>query len=121
MLDQSRPLVLSVEFFYAAWNHRLMTEYGLGERNIEAWEAGIVGSPTDEDIRISREHGAGHSFIIVGYDDRRRVYYFKNSWGSSSFGVRSDLTGPGTTPGYGSISYDYAHKFGTFYEVTYSR
>lgn len=118
-LDANQPLILGLEFFYAAWNHRKMTEYGLGERDMEKWARGIVSTPTKEDIKASRKHPAGHSFIIVGYDDTKKVYYFKNSWGTTGFGGDSDLLGVGTTAGYGSITYDYAHKHGTFNEVNW--
>lgn len=119
-LDRGFPVVVEVEFFYAAWNHRLMTEYGLGERDMEKWERGIVGTPTAEDVRISREHPAGHSVIVVGYDARERVYYFKNSWGTGGFGAESDLVEDGT-PGYGSITFDYAHRFGSFFGTSLGR
>jgi len=97
-----------------------MVEYGLGARDMELWGRGYVGKPTSKDVRISRQHPAGHSFVIVGYDDQRRVYHFKNSWGSSDFGLKSDLQGPQSTPGYGSIAYDYAHNYGSFYDVYFT-
>lgn len=118
-LFSGAPLVLSLEFFYGAWNHRKMTEYGIGERDMDAWAKGIVSTPNARDITISRKHPAGHSFIIVGYDDTKRVYYFKNSWGTTGFGVKSDLLGESTSAGYGTITYDYAHSYGTFYDVSY--
>lgn len=117
-LNANRPLLFGFTFFYKAWNHRKMVELGLGERNMEAWAKGEVSTPDEEDIRISSANPAGHSVVVVGYDDEKKVYYFKNSWGKGGFGARSDLLGPGTTDGYGSITYDYAHTYGTFNKVT---
>ncbi len=118
-LNNNLPVVLSIEFFYGAWNHRMMETYAIGTRNMDMWSKGIVSFPQANDIQISRQHPAGHSIVIVGYDDSRRVYYFKNSWGTQGFGDQSDLLGAGTTAGYGAISYDYAHNFGSFYQVVY--
>jgi hypothetical protein len=117
LLDQGYPIILGVEFFYAAWNHREMPEIGLGERDMKAWYAGRVGIPTALDIQISRQHAAGHSLVVVGYDDAKQVYYFKNSWGTDSFGKDSDFLGKGTTAGYGTIPYQYAHYYGNFQDV----
>lgn len=120
-LNRNHPLILSVEFFYGAWNHRKMEEYSIGQRDMVLWAKGMVSTPTPKDINLSRKHPAGHSFVIVGYDDNKQVYFFKNSWGLGSFGVSSDLLGPATTNGYGSITYGYAHRFGTFYLVNLQR
>lgn len=116
-LDNNEPLILGVSFFYKAWNHRKMEEYGLGKRNMTAWGKGIVSTPTQADLQVAQQHPAGHSIVIVGYDDAKRVYYFKNSWGTGSFGATSDLLGAGSTDGYGSITYDYAHHYGNFHRV----
>ena len=122
LLDNGQPLVLGLEFFYGAWNHRKMEEYKIGTRDMEAWDKGIVSTPNEKDIKLSREHGAGHSIVVVGYDDEKKVYYFKNSWGTEGFGIKSDLLGEsGTTKGYGSITYEYAHNYGEFQVVTLSR
>ena len=113
----NEPVLLELDFFYGAWNHRKMAELGIGEPDPELWARGTVGIPNSQDIALSRQKQAGHSLIIVGFDDVQRVYYFKNSWGIESFGRKSDLLGPGTTPGYGSLPYEYAHQFGTFYRI----
>lgn len=116
-LNNSEPLVLGVRFFYKAWNHRKMEEYGLGKRDMDSWGKGVVSTPTAQDVQISSQHPAGHSIVVVGYDDARRVYFFKNSWGTGNFGENSDLLGNNTTDGYGTITYDYAHRYGTFHRV----
>jgi len=118
-LLQNEPLLLELTFFYGAWNHRQMWDVGLGEPNSDLWNQGKVGIPTAADMTASRLKPAGHSIVIVGYDDEKRIYQFKNSWGTEGFGQESDLLGPGTTPGYGTIPYDYAHAHGTFYRVRY--
>ena len=116
-LSENEPVLLELTFFYGAWNHRKMLDVGLGEPDFEKWVKGEVGIPTVDDINRSKLKPAGHSIVLVGYDTSRKVYFFKNSWGTASFGMESDLLGPGTTPGYGTIPFEYAHRFGTFYRV----
>jgi len=116
-LLSNEPILLELDLFYGAWNHRKMAELGIGEPNPELWARGMVGIPTSRDVSLSRQKPAGHSLVIVGFDDVQRVYFFKNSWGIESFGVQSDLLGPGTTPGYGTIPYEYAQQYGTFYRI----
>lgn len=108
------------DFFYQAWGHggsRI-------PRYAEYRDSGYVVNPNQADIDSSNEHRAGHSFLLVGWDDelevqaidengelavdesgapimQRGFFLFKNSWGtgwaeSNPFGA-----------GYGWISYDY--------------
>lgn len=114
----NQTLILGVDFFYAAWNHSGMERVGLGTRNKTEWSKGRVGTPTDKDIQASKKDPAGHSIVIVGYNDTQKVYYFKNSWGTESFGKKFEIPGVGPAPGYGSITYDYAHQYGTFYVLS---
>lgn len=116
-LLENEPLLLEMDFFYGAWNHPKMEDLEIGPRDLNEWAKGRVGNPTQEDILQSRRLPAGHSIVIVGYNDQERVYYFKNSWGTVGFGADSDLLGPGSTPGYGSIPYEYAHQWGSFYRI----
>jgi hypothetical protein len=134
LLESGIPLTLGIEFYYGAWNHRKADEFGIG-RSAENWSKGIVGypEPGSVDLLKSKENPAGHSVLIVGYDDTkivttkvkmvdgtiktftyRGVYYFKNSWGTSSFGVTTEIKGE-TLPGYGMIVQKHAHKHGSFY------
>ncbi|MFM8269578.1 MAG: C1 family peptidase [Pseudomonadota bacterium] len=113
----NEPVLLEIDFFYGAWNHRKMSELGIGEPDSDKWDKGMVGIPTSLDVALSKQKPAGHSLVIVGFDDVERVYYFKNSWGTESFGLKSDLLGPGTTPGYGTIPFEYAHQYGSFYRI----
>jgi hypothetical protein len=136
LLDKGIPVTMDLDFYYGAWNHRKATELGL-ERNLEHWEAGIVGYPEagSLDVQVSLKERAGHSVVAVGYDDsvvvttkvqmadgtektfkRKGVFYFKNSWGTASFG--KDFTVDGENhPGYGAITQDYVNDYGTFYSI----
>lgn len=133
-LDEGIPLTLDLDFYYGAWNHRLATGLEIG-RNMEHWEHGVVGYPEHDsaDYENSWKKPAGHSFVIVGYDDNlevttevlmkdgttkkfpyKGVYYFKNSWGTGSFGINFTIDGV-NYPGYGMITQKYAHEYGAFF------
>jgi hypothetical protein len=130
LLAAGHAVLLDVDFFYGAWNHRLAEKFGMN-RDMQQWSEGIVNYPEvgSVDRKRSYEDPAGHSILLVGYDDnkviktevlmqdgtkkifeRKGVYYFKNSWGSFSFGSRNELS-----PGYGMITQDYAHEYGEFF------
>jgi hypothetical protein len=138
-LDAGEPLLLDVFFFYEAWNHRRASEFGL-ERDNELWSQGTVSYPDKRSKDYANYSNStrrtGHSVIVVGYDENRviertikdiqgnsitvrsvGVYYFKNSWGTDSFG-RNFSIGDRRYPGYGMISMDYAHEYGTFTGMT---
>ena len=136
LLARGIPLTLDITFFYGAWNHRLAEELGIN-RDLANWGLGIVGYPEHGSVDASRswEKPAGHSVVIVGYDDEREVefearmrdgtvqkfkrkgvYYIKNSWGTGGFGADLQLEGQ-RTPGYGMITQDYAHEWGQFFRL----
>lgn len=136
LLAAGIPVTLDIDFFYGAWNHRLATELTIG-RDLEAWETGVVGypEPGSVDRARSNEKPAGHSVVVVGYDDGeiigtrvkmtngsmrdfsyQGVYYIKNSWGTSGYGSRFELNGV-PHPGYGVITQKYAHEFGSFHTL----
>lgn len=118
LIDQGGILLLEMEFFYRAWAHSRTTEYGLGVRDFARFNRGEVLTPDDEDIKLSRRKPAGHAVVLVGYDREKRVYHFKNSWGSSDFGRDSNiLDNAQHTGGYGTITFDYAHNYGSFYRL----
>lgn len=119
-------VVVGLDFFYQAWNHR-KSEL---PRNMEAWDQGVVVYPNDKDIEISRENRAGHSILIVGWDldasfPRRDAdgeimrdaqgnpemeqgfFIFKNSWGTDGFGIHNKYGA-----GYGYISMRYVNAHG---------
>ncbi len=136
-LSYGVPLTLDIEFYYGAWNHRLADELTIG-RDLGLWEKGTVTYPErgSLDRSKSRSKPAGHSVVIVGYDDdleieyslkmddgstktfqRKGVYFFKNSWGTTGFGAEAVIEGK-TLPGYGMISQDYANEYGQFFRLS---
>ena len=136
LLAQGTPLTLDIDFFYGSWNHRRAEELSM-DRSLKNWKKGIVGYPEDSSVdrKISTKKPAGHSVVIIGYDDtievtyslnmrdgskqkfkRKGVYIFKNSWGTDSFGVDFEYEGQ-SLPGYGMITQDYAHEYGQFFRL----
>lgn len=136
LLAKGTPLTLDIDFYYGAWNHRLADELTIG-RDTDNWAQGIVSYPErgSVDISKSKDKPAGHSVVVVGYDDEREieykvkmangrtvkkkrkgVYYFKNSWGTGNFGTETEIEGK-TFPGYGMISQDYANEYGQFFRL----
>ncbi len=136
LLISGEPVTLDIDFYYGAWNHRKADEKGV-KRNMDHWYKGIVGHPENGslDMKVSQEDPAGHSVVIVGYDDDvivetealmedgsvqkftyKGVYYFKNSWGKDSFGKDMMIDGV-AAPGYGMITQKYAESIGAFYRL----
>jgi subtilisin-like proprotein convertase family protein len=132
MISTRTPVVASGAFFYQSWNHgRSMLR-----TNSEYQAQGYVLSPNEADIADSTApgRGAGHGFVLVGWDDNLEVprvdgmgepevdamgnpvmergfFLFKNSWGDSGrFGSRNPHGG-----GYGWISYAYVEEHLTAY------
>jgi len=135
LLDRDIPLTMGIDFYYGAWNHGRAGTYGIG-RNLENFNKGIIGVPVrgsvDSVESRKSDRQAGHSVLIVGYDDRKEVnlsikmtdgttkdftftgvYYIKNSWGTSGFGKDFEIDGV-KYPGYGMIPYAYANTYGRF-------
>lgn len=136
-LEQGVPVILELDFYYGAWNHSRASSLGL-KRNMEHWHQGIVGHAAygSLDRSESMKERAGHSVLLVGYDNEKTVttkvlmqdgsektftyegvYYFKNSWGTSSFGKDFEYDGQ-NFPGYGMITQEYAHSEGSFYRFS---
>ncbi len=144
-LAQGIPVFLDIDVYYGAWNHSKADSLrtapwpeGLAiGRDMVAWAAGEVGYPRKGslDLSLSPTDRAGHSVLIVGYDDQRvittkvtmadgstptfpyqGVYYFKNSWGTGNFGAQFKI-GEEIFPGYGAITQQYAHEKGVFFEI----
>lgn len=134
LLLSGTPVVLEIDFYYGAWNHREADAFGIG-RNLEHWSKGIVTNPEigSLDAEISPKHPSGHSILVVGFDDNviiqktlkmkdgtfknftyKGVYYFKNSWGTSSFGSDFEINGD-PFPGYGMIVQKHAEEQGQFF------
>jgi hypothetical protein len=125
MFNRQTGVVAGMTFFYQSWNHRRSQL----PTNSDYWNEGIVLAPNSKDREISLEKRAGHSILLIGWDDDMEVqsvdengelvvddngdpvmqkgfYLFKNSWGTSGFGI-SNPHGAG----YGWIAYDYVHEF----------
>jgi hypothetical protein len=138
-LSKGIPLTLGLDFYYGSWNHKKSEELRIG-RDRHDFESGFVSYPEvgSRDRELSKKEPAGHAVLIVGYDDNiiikskikmadgsyrkfeyQGAYIFKNSWGTKGFGSKFSYNGK-NYPGYGYISYKYAHQFGGFYLLPYS-
>ena len=125
MFNKQTAVVSGMSFFYQSWNHR-RSELPV---NSQYWSEGYVLSPNAKDRELSQKNPAGHSILLVGWDDNLEVtlvddkgqeiknadgtpkkqkgfFLFKNSWGTSGFGLRNPFG-----PGYGWISYEYIEEF----------
>ena len=124
MFNTNTAVQAGGDFYYQAWGH--------GGSKIPRYsgyrELGYVPAPNAEDVASSNEHRAGHSFLLVGWDDNLEVqavdgegklavddagepimqkgfFLFKNSWGTgwatqNPFGA-----------GYGWIAYEYVEEY----------
>jgi subtilisin-like proprotein convertase family protein/C1A family cysteine protease len=129
MYGKRQAVVAGGKFFYQAWNHGASALPTNGAYS----SAGYVLYPNDKDKEESLKKPAGHSFLLVGWDDKLEVqqmdaegkpvvdaqgnpvkekgfFLFKNSWGTGRFGV----TNPHGA-GYGWISYRYVKEYGSVY------
>jgi hypothetical protein len=127
MKNRRTAVIADLDFFYQAWNHRRSTL----PINKAAWDQGYVLFPNQADVTASHEHRAGHSIVLIGWDDNLEVpivdengqqvigsdgepvvergfYLFKNSWGTAGFGIQNQFG-----PGYGWISQRYVREFGS--------
>jgi len=129
MTAKKQAVVVGVEFFYQAWNHGAS---GL-PINGDYQRQGYVTYPNAADLEASRKKPAGHGILLLGWDDTLSVasrdgqgelvtdaegnpvmetgfFLFKNSWGTSSFGIQNPFGA-----GYGYISMKYIEEFATAY------
>lgn len=127
IFNNGHGVVVGMTFFYQSWNHR-RSEL---PRNLDYWNEGYVLYPNEEDKRISLEKRAGHSILLVGWNDELEVpimdaegnqlldengapltergfWLFKNSWGTGSFGNQNPFG-----DGYGWLSYRYVSEYGS--------
>jgi C1A family cysteine protease len=74
------PFVAGVFVFEKAWN--------------AAEKTGVIPMPEKDDPEVG-----GHAICVVGYDDKKKLFKFKNSWGKS-WGKK----------GYGFLPYEYLAK-----------
>lgn len=129
IFEKKQGVVVGLDFFYQAWNHRRSAL----PVSATYFQKGYVLYPNADDKTASAKQPAGHSVQLVGYDDNLEIqqmdkngnpavdsvgnpikqkgfFLFKNSWGTSNFGV-SNSKGPG----YGWISYRYVQEYGSGY------
>jgi len=129
MSTKRTAVVIGGTFFYQAWNHGASS---LPVSNTYK-RKGYITYPNDEDKAASAMRPAGHSILLVGWDDNLEVprlnamgqpltdamgrpvvergfFLFKNSWGTGSFGVENPRG-----DGYGWISYRYVKEYMTAY------
>jgi hypothetical protein len=132
MTSRGTAVEVGLDFFYQSWNHRLSTL----PTNNAYWRKGYVLYPNARDVEESHKQRAGHSILLVGWDEDLEVpivdehgaqvldadgnpvtekgfYIFKNSWGNHSFGVDNPHGA-----GYGFISRRYVERHGTAYVVS---
>ncbi|MFU8804219.1 MAG: proprotein convertase P-domain-containing protein [Bradymonadaceae bacterium] len=129
MTTHNQGVLAGGDFYYQSWNHR-SSEL---PTNQEYWREGYVLYPNNADKEKSRAKRAGHSILLVGWDNNLEVqtvdgegnkvfdangdpvmekgfFLFKNSWGTGSFGVNNPHG-----DGYGWISMRYVEEFKTGY------
>lgn len=125
--EKKAGVVVGLDFFYQAWNHRLSTL----PVSSTYFSKGYVLYPNSTDQTESYKKPAGHSVQMVGWDDTLEIqtvdkdgkpvvdsmgkpvkekgfFLFKNSWGTDRFGNTHSKQ-----PGYGWISYRYIREFGS--------
>jgi C1A family cysteine protease len=127
MFKNETPVIIGVDFMYQSWNHG-GSKFTVNQENKKM---GAVPYPSPQDKEASLEKRAGHSILIVGWDDdiefprldedgtplkdtagnpiyEKGFYIIKNSWGTSgSWGAEHPWG-----RGYGYISYNYVKDFG---------
>ena len=127
MTENQTGVVVGMTFFYQSWNHRKSQL----RVNSEYSRQGYVLYPNEGDKEKSLEKRAGHSILIVGWDDdlevpivdeegepvldengepmvERGFFLFKNSWGTVRFGSSNPFG-----PGYGWLSMRYVEEYGS--------
>lgn len=129
MSEKKIAVIAGMDFFYQSWNHggsKLVV-------NRDYFSEGYVLYPNAKDKESSLEKRAGHAILLVGWDDELEVpvmdengkqilgqdgnpvtekgfWLFKNSWGTSGFGIRGKYG-----PGYGWLSYKYVQEYASVY------
>ncbi len=74
----------------------------------------VCRNADDADGRLNKKVCASHAIIFTGFDDARRLFFFKNSW-DKDWGLNQEYmttANPKDKTGYGAISYDYYIRFG---------
>jgi len=125
MVQNKQAVTATMTFFYQSWNHR----GGPLPVNGEYARQGYILAPNAKDIEESKKKPAGHSILIVGWDDdlavqtvdelgnkvvdadgkpvmERGFFLIKNSWGTTNFGLANRFG-----PGYGWLSMKYVEQY----------
>lgn len=125
--ENGTGIIVGMTFFYQSWNHR-KSQLPV---NSEYSRQGYVLYPNEKDKELSLEKRAGHSILIIGWDDELEVpmvdeegkpmlneagepmvergfFLFKNSWGTSNFGTANQFGA-----GYGWLSMRYVEEYGS--------
>jgi len=125
MAQNKQAVIAGMPFYYQSWNHR-----GGGlPVNSSYSRKGYILFPNAKDIEVSEAKPAGHSILIVGWDDDLEVptvdgdgkvvmdedgkpvtekgfFLIKNSWGTGSFGSENPFGA-----GYGWLSMAYVERY----------
>ena len=127
--ENQGAVIAGMTFFYQSWNHRA----GTLPVNSTYWSEGYVTYPNEKDKEESLKKRAGHAIVLLGWDDNLEVpmrdgdgniikdangnpqmekgfFLFKNSWGTSGFGIRNKFGA-----GYGWLSYKYVQEYASVY------
>ena len=125
IFGNKQAVIAGMTFFYQSWNHGASSLPVNGEYSAQ----GYVLYPNEADKTKSLEKRAGHSILLVGWDDNLEVpvvdekgnqvldaagkpvvekgfFLFKNSWGTSRFGTKNPFGA-----GYGWLSMKYVEEY----------
>ncbi len=119
-LLEGDPVVFGFQFYYGAWHHEAAKNLQIADPDQKKWLSGTVDNPTDKDVKLSKKDDSAHSVLVIGFDDSRGRYTFKNSWGTTDWGSQMEIEGE-PAAGYGSIPYEYAHNHGTFFRMSWKQ
>ena len=123
--ENQTGVVAGMTFFYQSWNHRKSPLPVSSEYKAQ----GYILYPNEADREESLKKRAGHSILLIGWDDdlevpvldkegepkldeegnpilERGFFLFKNSWGTSGFGTKNPFGA-----GYGWLSMRYVEEF----------
>ena len=129
LTSKKQAAIAGMTFFYQSWNHRSSKL----KTSSDLWNQGFVPYPNQEDKTESLKKRAGHSIVLVGWDDELEVqpldsegnpavngngeaikekgfFIFRNSWGTGSFGKNNPHG-----DGYGYLSYRYIEEYASVY------
>lgn len=129
MSQNKQAVTAGMTFFYQSWNHRGGSLPVSGDYA----RKGYILAPNAKDIEVSNAKPAGHSILIVGWDDDLEVpvvdetgavvknadgtdkkekgfFLIKNSWGTGNFGTENPFGA-----GYGWLSMKYVETYANIY------